>query len=195
MVNWINNSVQFVGQSLGYGFVNYQRAEDADKAINTLNGLRLQNKTIKVCNEIMCNGIRIDFNRFLPFSNRCRLLAQVRKQLKEPICTYPDCQRTCHSPTSNRFLVHTVASLHRAFYATISPVRLLWFINLYNCTIPFCGRHFLFVISKIDLFYFFGLLTVRNCETNYAIFSGFYWTRKKKRIGKKNRILWKFTKV
>lgn len=33
---------------MGYGFVNYQRAEDADKAINTLNGLRLQNKTIKV---------------------------------------------------------------------------------------------------------------------------------------------------
>ncbi|KAG5684239.1 hypothetical protein PVAND_013476 [Polypedilum vanderplanki] len=36
------------GQSLGYGFVNYQRADDADKAINTFNGLRLQNKTIKV---------------------------------------------------------------------------------------------------------------------------------------------------
>ena len=36
------------GQSLGYGFVNYVRPEDADKAINTLNGLRLQNKTIKV---------------------------------------------------------------------------------------------------------------------------------------------------
>lgn len=36
------------GQSLGYGFVNYLRADDADKAINTLNGLRLQNKTIKV---------------------------------------------------------------------------------------------------------------------------------------------------
>ncbi|XP_052897535.1 ELAV-like protein 3 isoform X1 [Anopheles moucheti] len=36
------------GQSLGYGFVNYQRAEDASKAINTLNGLRLQNKQIKV---------------------------------------------------------------------------------------------------------------------------------------------------
>lgn len=33
---------------MGYGFVNYQRAEDADKAINTLNGLRLQNKIIKV---------------------------------------------------------------------------------------------------------------------------------------------------
>lgn len=28
--------------------MNYQRADDADKAINTLNGLRLQNKTIKV---------------------------------------------------------------------------------------------------------------------------------------------------
>lgn len=36
------------GQSLGYGFVNYHRAEDAEKAISTLNGLRLQNKTIKV---------------------------------------------------------------------------------------------------------------------------------------------------
>merc|ERR1719187_1871540 len=36
------------GQSLGYGFVNYHRAEDAMKAISTLNGLRLQNKTIKV---------------------------------------------------------------------------------------------------------------------------------------------------
>ncbi|XP_046441746.1 ELAV-like protein 1 isoform X32 [Daphnia pulex] len=39
---------KITGQSLGYGFVNYHRAEDAEKAINTLNGLRLQNKTIKV---------------------------------------------------------------------------------------------------------------------------------------------------
>merc|ERR1711935_993847 len=37
-----------VGQSLGYGFVNYHRADDATKAIQTLNGLRLQNKTIEV---------------------------------------------------------------------------------------------------------------------------------------------------
>lgn len=36
------------GQSLGYAFVNYSRPEDADKAIVTLNGMRLQNKTIKV---------------------------------------------------------------------------------------------------------------------------------------------------
>jgi len=36
------------GQSLGYGFVNYKVPEDAHKAIHTLNGLRLQNKTIKV---------------------------------------------------------------------------------------------------------------------------------------------------
>lgn len=44
-----NNPAKFLlGQSLGYGFVNYTRADDADKAINTLNGLRLQNKTIKV---------------------------------------------------------------------------------------------------------------------------------------------------
>ena len=37
-----------IGQSLGYGFVNYHRCDDASKAIQTLNGLRLQNKTIKV---------------------------------------------------------------------------------------------------------------------------------------------------
>lgn len=48
----------FAGQSLGYGFVNYQRAEDADKAINTLNGLRLQNKTIKV-NFIKCENVNV----------------------------------------------------------------------------------------------------------------------------------------
>ncbi|XP_061191946.1 ELAV-like protein 1 isoform X1 [Saccostrea cucullata] len=35
-------------QSLGYGFVNYKNPADAEKAINTLNGLRLQNKLIKV---------------------------------------------------------------------------------------------------------------------------------------------------
>ncbi|KAF3834728.1 hypothetical protein F7725_027286 [Dissostichus mawsoni] len=37
-----------VRQSLGYGFVNYIDPKDAEKAINTLNGLRLQTKTIKV---------------------------------------------------------------------------------------------------------------------------------------------------
>ena len=36
------------GQSLGYAFINYRRPVDAIKAINTLNGLTLQNKTIKV---------------------------------------------------------------------------------------------------------------------------------------------------
>lgn len=36
------------GQSLGYGFVNFNRTEDAEKAVKTMNGLRLQNKTIKV---------------------------------------------------------------------------------------------------------------------------------------------------
>lgn len=36
------------GQSLGYGFVNYCRPQDAEQAVNVLNGLRLQNKTIKV---------------------------------------------------------------------------------------------------------------------------------------------------
>ncbi|XP_056388420.1 ELAV-like protein 4 isoform X4 [Hyla sarda] len=39
---------KITGQSLGYGFVNYIDPKDAEKAINTLNGLRLQTKTIKV---------------------------------------------------------------------------------------------------------------------------------------------------
>lgn len=47
----INVKIMFfkaTGQSLGYAFVNYLSAEDAEKAIATLNGLRLQNKTIKL---------------------------------------------------------------------------------------------------------------------------------------------------
>ncbi|TPP66991.1 ELAV protein [Fasciola gigantica] len=35
-------------QSLGYGFVNYMKAEDAERAIKLLNRTRVQNKTIKV---------------------------------------------------------------------------------------------------------------------------------------------------
>lgn len=42
------HSHAFGSQSLGYGFVNYVRQDDAERAINQLNGLRLQNKTIKV---------------------------------------------------------------------------------------------------------------------------------------------------
>jgi RNA recognition motif-containing protein len=49
MVNLIYLSL---GQSLGYGFVNFIRSEDAEKAVKTMNGLRLQNKTIKVNNQI-----------------------------------------------------------------------------------------------------------------------------------------------
>ncbi|VDM53663.1 unnamed protein product [Angiostrongylus costaricensis] len=39
---------KMTGQSLGYGFVNYSREDDALKAVSSFNGLRLQNKTIKV---------------------------------------------------------------------------------------------------------------------------------------------------
>jgi len=38
------------GQSLGYGFVKYKTAEAAETAIATFNGLRIQNKVLKVCN-------------------------------------------------------------------------------------------------------------------------------------------------
>lgn len=44
----LNVILCLAGQSLGYGFVNYVDPKDAEKAINTLNGLRLQTKTIKV---------------------------------------------------------------------------------------------------------------------------------------------------
>ena len=48
MINWSDEEFWISGQSLGYGFVNYKNPADAEKAINTLNGLRLQNKLIKV---------------------------------------------------------------------------------------------------------------------------------------------------
>ena len=35
-------------QNLGYGFVKYMRGEDAAQAIRLLNGLRIENKTLKV---------------------------------------------------------------------------------------------------------------------------------------------------
>lgn len=36
------------GESLGYAFVKYVKGDHAERAVNTLNGLRLQSKTIKV---------------------------------------------------------------------------------------------------------------------------------------------------
>lgn len=39
---------KLTGQSLGYAFVNYVGQDDADKAVQNFNGMRLQNKTIKV---------------------------------------------------------------------------------------------------------------------------------------------------
>ncbi|MBN3316383.1 ELV1A protein, partial [Atractosteus spatula] len=45
----LSSAHQMIGShSLGYGFVNYVNPSDAERAINTLNGLRLQSKTIKV---------------------------------------------------------------------------------------------------------------------------------------------------
>jgi RNA recognition motif-containing protein len=50
-LKWKRRTFFFIlGQSLGYGFVNFIRLEDAEKAVKTMNGLRLQNKTIKVNN-------------------------------------------------------------------------------------------------------------------------------------------------
>ena len=66
------------GQSLGYGFVNYHRADDAAKAIQTLNGLRLQNKTIKVR---FIRDFRLHKCLMHHFFNyRCPMPAQALKQ-------------------------------------------------------------------------------------------------------------------
>lgn len=46
-----------LGHSLGYGFVNFVNPSDAERAISTLNGLRLQSKTIKV----MCKRCSLIF--------------------------------------------------------------------------------------------------------------------------------------
>uniref|UniRef100_A0A7N8WTW8 ELAV like neuron-specific RNA binding protein 4 n=1 Tax=Mastacembelus armatus TaxID=205130 RepID=A0A7N8WTW8_9TELE len=56
---------KITGQSLGYGFVNYIDPKDAEKAINTLNGLRLQTKTIKVTD----TSYKYNYN---PQINRCQ---------------------------------------------------------------------------------------------------------------------------
>lgn len=53
---------------MGYGFVNYVDPNDADKAINTLNGLKLQTKTIKV-GKTLCFGKRIISNSFWILDN------------------------------------------------------------------------------------------------------------------------------
>lgn len=54
-----------LGHSLGYGFVNYLNPSDAERAISTLNGLRLQSKTIKVtCNKVFYNSQSKDVMSF-----------------------------------------------------------------------------------------------------------------------------------
>lgn len=57
--------VVITGQSLGYGFVNYKKQEDAAKAIQTLNQLRLQNKTIKV------RHMRMKFSLIDSYHHKC----------------------------------------------------------------------------------------------------------------------------
>ncbi len=46
---------------MGYGFVNYVDPNDADKAINTLNGLKLQTKTIKVSSPLASTKYTLHF--------------------------------------------------------------------------------------------------------------------------------------
>ena len=39
---------KLLGCSYGYGFVDYRQPEDAAKAISSLNGMQVENKTLKV---------------------------------------------------------------------------------------------------------------------------------------------------
>ncbi len=80
-----------LGQSLGYGFVNYVEPKDAEKAINTLNGLRLQTKTIKVRSfrseaAVTDTAHVLTYTKFV-FVSRCRLLDRVRPLSVTLICT------------------------------------------------------------------------------------------------------------
>ncbi|KAJ0008624.1 hypothetical protein NQD34_016039 [Periophthalmus magnuspinnatus] len=59
----IRDKVQ--GHSLGYGFVNYVNPSDAERAISTLNGLRLQSKTIKVSYALPSSDIIKDANLYI----------------------------------------------------------------------------------------------------------------------------------
>lgn len=75
------------GQSLGYGFVNFNRTEDAEKAVKTMNGLRLQNKTIKVCSNHHEKLDRHSCRRFLLL--RSLLLVLRRNRSNFPIFIFP----------------------------------------------------------------------------------------------------------
>lgn len=79
---------KLTGQSLGYAFVNYQSQSDADKAVSTLNGMRLQNKTIKV------GYIRFCFIIYLFMSNsRYPMLGRAQSLSREPICMSVDSKK------------------------------------------------------------------------------------------------------
>ncbi|EUB55209.1 ELAV-like protein [Echinococcus granulosus] len=71
-------------QNLGYGFVNYSNAKDAERAINTLNGLRLQNKTIKPEHDVRM--------RTLTMTNLCSDM-RVRKDYAMELITMYICTR------------------------------------------------------------------------------------------------------
>ncbi|RWS24896.1 ELAV-like protein 2 [Leptotrombidium deliense] len=81
-VNGLHNQVLFrftAGQSLGYGFVNYVKPEDAEKAINTLNGLRLQNKTIKVSFSVCVVELTAANTHRSPISRVCHLCSNIKR--------------------------------------------------------------------------------------------------------------------
>ena len=71
----VHTTMCFAGQSLGYGFVNYKYPESARKAIESLNGLRLQNKTIKVIKNQRCKSIFMFLN-FCDFVTFLKIFVQ-----------------------------------------------------------------------------------------------------------------------
>ena len=111
------------GQSLGYGFVNYHRQEDAAKAIQTLNGLRLQNKTIKV------NTEQLAINQFIKmklihdiYFCRSPSPAPAVKPSRGLICMCPGCPSTWPSLTWRGCSPAAATSSPAGSCATTSPV-------------------------------------------------------------------------
>lgn len=108
--------------------MNYHRAEDADKAVNTFNGLRLQNKTIKVKrkrkNKSKEKTHEITLFRYL-------LLVRALMPSKVLIYTFPVYLRAWPNRTWKIYSLHSDKLLHQEFYViTLLVICLSWNIRL-----------------------------------------------------------------
>ena len=112
------------GQSLGYGFVNYKYPESARKAIESLNGLRLQNKTIKVT---ICWILLAYFSR-IDFAEKCENMIFVRAHFPFTFC--PDAVRVSNMKQNIREINQWFCDIYFILFQTCGCPQ-VW--NLANC--------------------------------------------------------------